>query len=99
MHPWLLASSLADTPFSCSRQIETDEQPAVVSSTTNATTKLKRPIKVTHLLRAVTPRSRDELADNGDELRQLLRMPAGERRELLEPDLVGVVRQAFVDPR
>jgi hypothetical protein len=26
-------------------------------------------------------------------------MPAGERRELLELDLVGVVRQALVDPR
>jgi hypothetical protein len=48
---------------------------------------------------SLIPSSRDELAGDGDELRQLLRMPAGERRELLQPDLVGVVRQALVDPR
>jgi len=44
--PWLLASSLADTPFSCSRQTETDEQPtAVSSSSTTATTALRKAIK------------------------------------------------------
>jgi hypothetical protein len=46
--PWLLASSLADTPFSCSRQIETDEQPTAISDT-NATTKLRRPMNVAPL--------------------------------------------------
>ncbi len=64
--PWRLASSLADTPFSCSRQIETDEQPAAMSSTTTTTEPAREHSSRRWWCRAAPPLATRRLSQSSD---------------------------------